>query len=91
MISALIGLIVLLMQIAGFLLLVYCVMTIVMPQSAILQKARTYVEPILSPFRELLYKWFPKLQGMAVDFSPLLVWLVIEIAIWVLNLLRRVL
>lgn len=91
MISGLIGIIVFLLNVLGFLLLIYCVMTFVMPDSAIMGKARTYAEPILAPFRELLYKLIPKLQGMAVDFSPILVWLVIRVLIWVLNLLSRIL
>lgn len=90
MLSGLIGLIVLLLQIISFALLVYCVMTFVMPGSTYTQKARGFAEPILAPFRELLYKFFPKLKGMAVDFSPLAVWLAIEIIIWLLNLLRRI-
>ena len=90
MISGLIGLIILILQIISFALLVYCVMTFVMPGSVYTQKARGFAEPILSPFRELLYRIFPKLNGMALDFSPLAVWLVIEIIIWVLNLLRRI-
>lgn len=89
MISALIGVVVFLLNVLGFLLLVYCVMSFVMPDSAVMMKARTYVEPVLAPFRELLYKMIPKLQGMAVDFSPILVWLVIRVAIWLLNLLRH--
>ena len=91
MISGLIGIIVFLLNVFSFLLLVYCVMTFVMPDSAVMSKARTYGEPILAPFRELLYKIVPKLRGLAVDFSPLLVWAVIRVLIWILNLLRRIL
>lgn len=90
MISALIGLIVFLLQVLSFVLLIYCAMTFVMPGSSLMTKAKKYVEPILAPFRQLLYRWFPSLRSMAVDFSPLLVWLVIEILLWVLNLLRRI-
>lgn len=90
MISTLLGIIVLLLQLASFALLIYCVMTFVMPSSGIMQKARSYVEPILSPFRELLFRFIPKLKGLVVDVSPLAVWLVIEVAIGLINLLRRI-
>ena len=91
MISALIGIIVFLLNVFSLLLLVYCVMTFVMPDSSLTAKARAYAEPILEPFRELLYKVVPKLRGMAVDFSPLLIWLVIRLIIMILNLLNRIL
>lgn len=90
MISALIGIIVFLLNVFSFLLLVYCVMTFVMPGSSVMEKARRYAEPVLEPFRELLYKMVPRLRGMAVDFSPILVWLVIRVAMWILNLLRGI-
>lgn len=90
MISMLLGLVVLVLQIISFALLIYCVMSFVMPTSSIMEKTRRYVEPILTPFRELLYRFIPKLKGLVVDVSPLAVWLVIEVAIWLINLLRSV-
>lgn len=79
------------LQLINLVLLIYCVMTFVMPQSNLTRSVAGYVEPLLQPLRRLLYRYLPKLRGMAVDFSPLAVWVVIQVLIWVLNLLRRIL
>lgn len=91
MISSLLGIVTWVLNLISFALLIYCVMSFVMPQSDIMRKAAGYVEPVLRPFRELLYKYFPKLRTIPLDFSPLAVWLVIDVLMWVLNLLRRIL
>lgn len=90
MLSFLIRLVIMVLQVLDFALLVYCVMSFVMPQSDLMYKLRGYVEPILDPFRKLLYRWFPKLRTTPLDFSPLAVWLLIEVAISVLRLLARI-
>ena len=76
------------LRLVSIALLVYCVMSFVMPQSDLMRKAAVYVEPVLRPFRGLLYRYFPKLRMMPVDFSPLVVWLVLDIAAWLVSLLR---
>lgn len=91
MISGLLGIIVWVLRLISTLLLIYCIMSFVMPRSDLMLKAASYVEPILRPFRDLLYRFFPRLRMMPLDFSPLVVWLVIDIAIWIINLLRRIL
>lgn len=90
MLSWLIGLIAWLLRVANFALLLYCLMSFIMPQSDIMNKLRGYVEPVLEPFRQLLYRFFPKLRTTPLDFSPLVVWVVIEIAIKLLSLLARI-
>ena len=89
MISGLLGIIVGVLRLISSLLLIYCIMSFVMPRSELMYKAASYVEPVLRPFRELLDRFFPRLRMMPLDFSPLVVWLVIDIAIWIINLLRR--
>lgn len=91
MISSLLGIVSWFLRLISTAFLVYCVMTFVMPQSNIMRTLARYVEPILNPFRQLLYRIFPKLRAMPVDFSPLLVWLVIDVLMWLINLLRYVL
>lgn len=88
MISAILGLVIWVLRAVGFLLLVYCILTIIAPNNTLVRRAGTYVEPVLAPFRGLLHRIFPKLSGIPVDFSPLIAWLVIDIAIWVLVLIR---
>ena len=70
-------------------MMVYCVMSFIMPGSSLYYRLASYVDPILRPVRFRLYRWFPSLRRMPVDFSPLAVWLLIDVAGWLLNLLRR--
>jgi len=72
-------------------MLAYCVMSFIMPGSSLYNGLASYVEPVLRPVRFRLYRWFPALRRMPVDFSPLAVWLLIDAAGWVLNLLQRLL
>ena len=78
------------LRVVSWAMLIYCVMSFVMPQSDWFRKAAGYVEPLLHPVRMQLYRWFPALGRMPVDFSPLAVWLLIDVADWVLRLLRGI-
>lgn len=77
-------------RIASFALLVYCVMSFLMPGNDLFRKAASYVEPLLHPVRMKLYRWFPSLRRLPVDLSPLAVWLLIDVAMALINMLRRV-
>ena len=89
MISTLLGIVAWLLRLASTLLLIYCIMSFVMPGTDLMRKVASYVEPVLRPFRELLYRYFPRLRTLPVDFSPLAVWLLIDVITLLLNLLRR--
>ena len=89
MISGLLGIIVWVLRLISTLLLIYCIMSFVMPGSDLMRKVSAYVEPVLRPFRQLLYRYFPRLRTLPVDFSPLAVWLAIDVVTLLLNLLRR--
>ncbi len=91
LISAIVGIATWILQALSLVILVYCVMTLVVPQNELVRKAGAYIEPMLAPFRSLLHRIFPKLRGFAFDLSPLVMWLVIDIAIWLLRLLSRIL
>lgn len=71
-------------------MLLYCVMSFVMPQSELYYKLASFVEPYLRPVRMRLYRWFPALRNLPLDFSPLAVWLLIDVANALINLLRRI-
>ena len=71
-------------------MLIYCVMSFVMPQSDLYRTMSRYVEPYLQPVRMQLYRWFPSLQRLPLDFSPLAVWLLIDVAQALINVLRRI-
>lgn len=78
------------LRLVSLAMIVYCVMSFIMPGSPLYDRLASYIEPILQPVRIRLYRWFPSLRRMPVDFSPLAVWLLIDVAGWVLNLLRRI-
>ena len=87
--ATLLGIVAWLLRLANTPLLIYCIMSFVMPGSDLMRKVSAYVEPVLRPFRQLLYRYFPRLRTLPVDFSPLAVWLAIDVVTLLLNLLRR--
>lgn len=78
------------LRLASFALLVYCVMSFVAPANEYYRKAAYYMEQVLYPVRMRLYRWFPALRSLPVDFSPLALWLLIDVAAALVNMLRRV-
>lgn len=78
------------LRLLSFALLVYCVMSFVAPGNDLYRKAAYYMERLLYPVRQKLYGWFPSLRSLPVDLSPLAVWLLIDVAMAVVNMLRRV-
>ena len=78
------------LRIASIALLVYCIMSFVAPQNDLYRRAAYYVERVLYPIRMKLWRWFPALRSMPVDFSPLALWLLIDVAASLVNMLRRV-
>jgi len=90
MIGLLLSLAALVLRIASFALLVYCVMSFIAPNNDFFRTAARYVEPVLQPVRMKLYRWFPSLRSLPVDLSPLALWLLIDVAMALINMLRRV-
>ena len=60
-----------------------------MPDSSVYRKASYYMEKVLSPIRWRLLRWFPALQNLPLDLSPLVLWLLIDIAMALISRLRR--
>ena len=89
MLSMIFGILILLLRVVSAALLIYCLLSYIAPGSRVMEFLRPHMEGILYPFRQLLYKWFPKLMNSPVDFSPLAVWLAIDVVTLLLNLLRR--
>ena len=90
MIGFLLGIASLALRLVSLALLVYCVMSFVMPGSDLFRKASIYIQPFLQPVRRKLYQWFPSLRRLPVDLSPLGLWLLMDIAMALVNLLRRI-
>lgn len=77
--------------VVSWLVLIYVVMTLIVPQNKYTQMIGKYVEPVLAPLRAFLYRVFPKLREIGMDFSPLLFYLAIQVLSWLLSLLQRIL
>ena len=91
MVSLVIGLAISALRLANLALLVYCVMSFVMPHHPLYRKAYYYMERVLGPIRRTLYNLFPSMRNLAVDFTPLVLWLLMDIGMSVLSRLLRVL
>lgn len=90
LIHFLLNIVSLVLRLANLVLLIYCVMSFVMPASDLYRRASVYIQPLLQPVRQKLYRWFPSLRGLPVDLSPLGLWLLMDVAMAVVNLLRRI-
>jgi len=80
-----------LVNLASWVVVVYVIMLLVIPQNKYTLLAGKYIEPVLAPIRQWLGKAFPKLRQTRLDFSPAVLWLLLEIAGWLLQLLRNAL
>lgn len=60
--------------------LVYCVLSFVMPGSSLMATLRPYADMLLDPFRKLIYRVFPAAADWGMDFSPILLFFVIRLA-----------
>ncbi len=80
-----------LITIASWLLLIYVILALVAPQNQYTLLMGKYIQPILTPLRTFLYRLFPKLRNTGVDFSPLLLYLLIQVLSWLVRLLRNIL
>ena len=91
MFSMIFGILILLLRVVSAALLIYCLLSFVAPGSRLMEFLRPHMEGILYPFRRLLFKWFTALMNSPMDFSPLAVWLVIDILMQLLRMLQRAL
>ena len=85
MLSMIFGILILLLRVVSAALLIYCLLSYIAPGSRVMEFLRPYMEGILNPFRQLLFKWFP------FDISPLAVWVVVDILLQLLRMLQRAL
>ncbi|MFH1511884.1 MAG: YggT family protein [Bacillota bacterium] len=80
-----------LITVLSWALLVYVIMALFVPQNKYTLMIGRFVEPILSPIRKLLFRLFPKLAQIGVDFSPIVFYLLIQVVSWLVRLLRSIL
>ncbi len=74
--------------IGGWVILIYTIMTWVMPQNKYTMLVGKYLEPVLAPIRSWLRK---KLPNLPLDVSPAVLWLGTVVGRWVLNVLQFIL
>lgn len=80
-----------LITVASWLVLIYVIMALVVPQNKYTLLVGRFVEPVLTPIRKFLFRIFPRLREIGVDFSPLIVYVLIQIISWLVRLLHQVL
>jgi len=80
-----------LLNVAFWVMLVYVLMTLLIPTNKYTALVGKYVEPVIAPVRNWLAKRFPKFAALRVDLSPLVFWLLLKIAVWILMLLKAIL
>ena len=79
-----------LLSLLSWVILIYVIMALVIPQNKYTLLIGRYVEPLLAPIRSFLFRIFPKLRQMGIDFSPLGLYLLIQIAAWFVRLLYQI-
>ena len=80
-----------LINLAWWLLLIYVIMALVVPQNKYTLLIGRYIEPLLAPLRRFLARVFPRLRETGIDFSPLLLYILIWILSMLVKLLRGIL
>ena len=80
-----------LISVLSWVVLIYVIMALIVPQNKYTLLIGKYVEPILAPIRKFLFRIFPKLGEIGIDFSPLVFYLLIQVVSWLIRLLRSIL
>lgn len=91
MLNFLFGLIIFVINVAGWVVLAYTILSWIIPGNAYMQKAASFIEPILAPIRAALRRLLPQLFNTGLDFSPAVLWLLLQVARWLVTLLRNIL
>ena len=86
----LIQIIIILLQIYSLLTVVYCISTFALPTSGFVITLSRYFNPVLDPIRNVLFRFFPKLKNMRIDFSPIILWLIIDLTIAIFRFLYKI-
>lgn len=68
---------------------VYFFVSLLMPSSRLCYVLRSYADIILQPFRVFLRVLFPASQSWPIDFSPILLFAALQVLVWLLALLGK--
>lgn len=91
LLNILFGVLIFAVEVASWVLLAYVVMSLILPENKYTLMVGKYVEPLLAPIRAFLQKMFPKLSQFRFDLSPVVLWLLMDVVVWLLKLLRNIL
>ena len=86
MIRLLIKIISLALTVINWAVLIYCLLSILAPESQLFKVVSGYVDPILDPFRRIIRRLIPAAAGWRIDLSPVLLWLVIRVVRWIIGI-----
>ena len=91
LLNFLFSVVIFLVEVASWVLLAYVVLSLILPQNKYTLMVGKYIEPVLTPIRAWLQKTFPALANLRFDLSPLVLWLLMDVAVWLLKLLKGLL
>jgi uncharacterized protein YggT (Ycf19 family) len=80
-----------LLRVGGWVVLLYAVLTWIIPQNKYVQLAGKHLERFLAPIRGWLQRKFPKLSEIRIDLAPIALFLLLIVANWALWLIRIIL
>ncbi len=72
-------------------LVLYVILSWVLPQHKYTQLLGKYAQILLAPVRKGMERYLPQLRSVGMDLSPVALWLLIAVARWLLGLLRGIL
>lgn len=81
----------LILRVIAWVLPIYFIVKLVLPQNKYVLLASKYVEWLMAPTRDILGRLFPRLATTGLDLSPLALWILVLVAQWVLQLIRSIL
>lgn len=77
--------------IALWILPIFIIAKLIFPQNKYVLLCEKYVNLGLFPLRSWLRRAFPKLFMTGIDFSPVVLWLLIRVGQWLLSVLKHIL
>lgn len=67
------------LRLVNIVLITYCLLSFLAPTSQFMFMLKKVVDPVLNPIRNFLYKTFPDLKNLAIDISPIVLFLLISL------------
>jgi len=78
------------LRVISWVLPVYFIAKLVLPQNKYVMLAGKYMEWLMAPIRDILGRLFPRLAARGLDLSPIALWILVLLAQWCLQLLKAI-